>query len=248
MRNADATAAASSVPKYTLRWNEVTSAKRWVNGTPSRNANRIWVPVWATRTSCSSSAMRRACRCCGDSPFSGLIGRSEPVPAVQLEALGGQLGAPVPGEPGEDRLHRLVLGHAGLECLLAPEAGGDPQRLAAVLAERREHAHEELPVGDRLSNLERGVPGGEHVQVVLVEVGDRLGVVGFEVGLGDLVDPGANELAEELPSRLATHGFGDDSDGITGLDEAQGHRISRVAQGWAGTAGTVGVGPDGKST
>jgi hypothetical protein len=72
--------------------------------------------------------------------------------------------------------------------------------------------------------------------------------MGLEVGLGDLVDPGADELAEELPPRLATHGLGDDSDGITGLDEAQGHRISRVAQGVGGTGRTVGGGADVKTT
>jgi hypothetical protein len=91
-------------------------------------------------------------------------------------------------------------------------------------AKRREHAHEEVAVGDRLAHLERGMPGGEHAEVVLVEVGDRLGVVGLEVGLGDLVHPGADELAEELAPRLASNGFGNDADRVPGFDEAEGHR------------------------
>src|SRR6187431_2564210 len=137
------------------------SAKRCVNGTPSRKAKRIWVPVCATRTSCSNSAMRRVCRSCSSASRSALIGRPEPVPAVELEALGRKLVAALSREPGENRLHRLLLSHAGLERLLAPEAGGDAQRLTPVLAQGREHAHEELAVGDRLTHLERGVPGRE---------------------------------------------------------------------------------------
>ena len=61
-----------------------------------------------------------------------------------------------------------------VERLLAAEAGGDLQRLAPVVAERREDVDEEVAVRDRLADLQRGVPGGEHRQVVLVEVGDGL--------------------------------------------------------------------------
>ena len=85
-----------------------------------------------------------------------------------------------------------------------------PRKPAAIFSasrrlspERRERADQELPVGDRRADLHRGVPGGEHRQVVLVEVGDRLGVVGRELLLGDLVDPGAHQLAEQLAARLA---------------------------------------------
>ena len=76
-------------------------------------------------------------------------------------------------EPGQHRLQRLVLRDPGVEGLLAAEAGGDLQGLAAVVAERLERAEQELLVGDRLAQLERGVPRGEQGQVVLVEVPDR---------------------------------------------------------------------------
>ena len=106
--------------------------------------------------------------------------------------------------------------------------GGDLQRLAPVLAEAREHAHEELRVGDRLADLERRVPGGEQVQVVLVEVGDRLGVVDRQLLVGDVVDPRAHDLADELAARLAADRLGDHADRILGLDEAEWHRDSRA--------------------
>ena len=63
------------------------------------------------------------------------------------------------------------------EGFLAAEAGSDLQRLAADLAEAREDADEELGVGDRLADLERRVPRSEQMQVLLVEVCDRLRVV-----------------------------------------------------------------------
>ena len=84
-----------------------------------------------------------------------------------------------------------------------------------------------------MADLQRRVPGREHREVVLVEVLDGLGVVGGQLLLGDLVDPRAHELAEELPPRLAPHRLGDDADRILRLDEAEGH------------GGTVGAGSDG---
>jgi hypothetical protein len=60
---------------------------------------------------------------------------AQTIPAVQLETLAGEHHAAFLGEPGQDRVERLLLPHAGLERLLATEAGGDFQRLAAVLAE-----------------------------------------------------------------------------------------------------------------
>ena len=60
---------------------------------------------------------------------------------------------------------------------------------------------------------------------MLVEVGDRLGVVGVQLALGDLVDPCADELAEQLPAGLASDGLGDDADRVLGFDEAEGHRM-----------------------
>ena len=71
------------------------------------------------------------------------------------------------------------------------------------------------------------------IAIVLVEVGHGLCVVGGQLLLGDLVDPGAHELAQELPASLPPDGLGDDPDGVLRLDEAQGH------------GRTVGKGPDG---
>jgi hypothetical protein len=74
------------------------------------------------------------------------------------------------GEQLEHQLERVLLGDAGVDCLLAAEAGGELEGLAAVVAERAEGAHQEVAVGDRVTNLERAVPGGEHREVVLVEL------------------------------------------------------------------------------
>src|SRR5947209_20528178 len=78
---------------------------------------------------------------------SSLVLCPEAVPAVQLDAFGRELHAPVLREPRQDRVERLLLADAGLECLLATEPGGDLQRLATVLTQRREHVDEELLVG-----------------------------------------------------------------------------------------------------
>jgi hypothetical protein len=149
--------------------------------------------------------------------------RAEPVPAVELEAFHDQLLAAVSRQPGQHRLERLLLGHAGVERVLAAQARGDLERLAPVLAQRREGVDEEVLVGDRRADLHRRVPRGQHRQVVLVEVVDRLGVVRCQLLLGDLVDPRANQLAQQLPASLAPDRLGDDADGVLGLDEAQGH-------------------------
>ena len=101
-----------------------------------------------------------------------------------------------------------------------------------------ERAEEELLVGDRMADLERGVPGGEHRQVVVVELLDGLGVVHRELVVGDLVDPCADHLAEELPACLAADALGHDSDRFLRLDEAERHlpclpfgsRAGRVAR------------------
>jgi hypothetical protein len=61
---------------------------------------------------------------------------------------------------------------------------------------------------------------------VLVEVGHSLGVVGLELGLGDLVHPGTHDFAEDLPTRLAADGFGYYSYGVLRFDEAEWHRGS----------------------
>ena len=64
-----------------------------------------------------------------------LVVGAEAVPAIQLHRLRGELPQPGRREPGQHRVERLLLADAGLEGVLALEAGGDPQRLAAVLAE-----------------------------------------------------------------------------------------------------------------
>ena len=54
-----------------------------------------------------------------------------------------------------------------------------------------------------------------------------LRVVGLELVVGDLVDPGANGLAEELAAGLAADRVSDYADGVGGIDEAEGHRCRR---------------------
>ena len=66
-----------------------------------------------------------------------LVVGAQPVPEVELEALARELHRPLAREARQHGVERLLLGHAGVEGLLAAEAGRDLQRLAAVLAERR---------------------------------------------------------------------------------------------------------------
>src|SRR3954452_5767056 len=56
-------AAASSATTYTSFWNAVVRGKPLLNGRVSRKAKRIWMPVCATRSSCSRSAKFRSQRC-----------------------------------------------------------------------------------------------------------------------------------------------------------------------------------------
>ena len=58
---------------------------------------------------------------------------------------------------------------------------------------------------------------------MLIEVGHCLGVVRRQLGLGNLVDPGAHELAEQLPAGLAADRLRDHADGVLRLNEAQWH-------------------------
>ena len=89
--------------------------------------------------------------------------------------------------------------------------------------ERLERADQEVLVGERRANFHRRVPRRQHREVVLVEVGHRLGVVRCQLGLGDLVDPGAHELAEQLTAGLAADRLRDHADGVLRLNEAQWH-------------------------
>ncbi len=62
-----------------------------------------------------------------------LVLGAQPVPAVELEALVGQLHTALLREPRQHGVERLLLPDPRLECLLAPEAGRDPQRLPAIV-------------------------------------------------------------------------------------------------------------------
>ncbi len=66
---------------------------------------------------------------------------------------------------------------------------------------------------------------------MLVELGDRLRVVDLELGVGDLVDPGANRLAEQLATGLAADRVGNCADGISWIDEAERHGTTRNVEG-----------------
>src|SRR3954471_11483099 len=101
-----------------------------------------------------------------------LVVRAESVPAVELDRLGGELHHALLREPREDGVERLLLAHAGVKGLVAAEAGGDAERLTAQFAEPRERLQEELLVRDRMTDLERRVPRGEHREVVVVELVD----------------------------------------------------------------------------
>jgi hypothetical protein len=88
-----------------------------------------------------------------------------------------------------------------------------------------------------MPDLQRRVPCSEHREVVLVEVGDRLGVMGRKLLLGDLIDPRVDELAEQLPARLAADGLGDHPDRVLGFDEAEGHSQRSLTLRGKGRAG-----------
>ena len=63
---------------------------------------------------------------------------SQRAAAKRLEPLGR--------EPREDDVERLLLAHPGEERLVAPEAGGQLQHLALVLAQALERADQEVGV------------------------------------------------------------------------------------------------------
>ena len=63
---------------------------------------------------------------------------------------------------------------------------------------------------------------------MLVELRDRLRVVLLELVVGDLVDPRAHRLAEQLAARLAADRVGDGADRVGGVYEAQRHRAPKI--------------------
>ena len=149
------------------------------------------------------------------------------VPDVELDGLDRELHLPRRREPLEHGVERPLLGDTAVNRLLAAKAGGELQRLASVLSERAEGSHQEVPVGHRVTDVERGVPGGEHRDVVLVELGDRPRVVRLELVVGDLVNPGPNRLPQQLAPGLPAHGIGDRTDRIGGVYEAERHHGRR---------------------
>src|SRR3954467_3229525 len=80
------------------------------------------------------------------------------------------------------------------------------------------------------------MPRGKHRQVVVVEVVDRLRVVGLELVVRNLLDPRASHLAEQLAASFAADRLGDDTYRFLGLDEAEGHSdalsLGTLAPGW----------------
>jgi hypothetical protein len=92
-----------------------------------------------------------------------------------------------------------------------------------VGAEPGEGLQQELLVRDRVTHLKGGVPCGEHREVVVVEVVDRLRVVDLELVVGNLVDPGVDDLPEQLTPSLAPERLRDDANRLGRFDEAEGH-------------------------
>ena len=153
-----------------------------------------------------------------------LVVAAHAIPEIKLDALVGQLDSALAGKPGKNGVKRLILGDTSLESLLAAKAGGDLQGLAAILAEALEDPHEEFGVRYRLTDLKRCMPGRQQVQIVVVKTGNGLGVVPGELLIGYVINPRAHDLADELPTCLTSDGLGDDSNGVLGFDEAEGHR------------------------
>src|SRR3954449_5175955 len=142
-----------------------------------------------------------------------LVVRAAAVPHVEIHRLATELHQAGWREPLEHEVEGSLLRDPLLESLLATESGGELESLAAVVAERVEGSHQEVAIRDRLADLHRTVPGGQHRDVVLVELGDRLRVVLLELLVGDLIDPGPYRFTEELAAGLAADGVGDRPDG-----------------------------------
>ena len=83
------------------------------------------------------------------------VARAQPVPEIELDALARELHRALAREAGQDGVQGLLLGNAVVERLLATEARGDLERLAAVLAQGGEDVDEELAVGVLVSPTSR---------------------------------------------------------------------------------------------
>jgi hypothetical protein len=113
-----------------------------------------------------------------------------------------------------------------------------------MLAQLRERPEQELLVGYRLAHLQGGVPGGEHRQVIIVEVLDRLGVVLGELVVRDVVHPGAYDLGEQLPPGLPANRLGHYSNGFVGLYKAKRHDASQDRAGVRRNGRNAAIGAD----
>src|ERR671917_1259385 len=129
-----------------------------VNSVVTKRAKTCWTSVGSVAVMGAIESRRSAHRRSDATLCSRLVVATQPVPAVQLDGLAGQLHQPLVGQPRQHRVERLLLADARLEGVVPLESGGDPQRLAAVLAEAREGGQEEGLVRDRLPHLEPGVP------------------------------------------------------------------------------------------
>ena len=107
------------------------------------------------------------------------------------------------------RLQGIVFGDArhGL--------ASSPRKPAASLSASRRYSPAKPKASIRKSRLGSGWPtrrcagtGSQHREVMLVQLGERLRVVGLQFGVGNL-DPGTDRLAEQLPAGLAADRVGD---------------------------------------
>ena len=151
------------------------------------------------------------------------------IPHVELHRLPAELYHAGWREPLQHQVQGALLGDPLLEGLLAPEAGGELEGLAAVVPERVERPHQEVAIGDGLPHLHRAVPGCQHRDVVLVELRDRFGVVLLELLVRDFVDPGTDSLSEQLAAGLTAYRIGDRPDGVGWVYEAKCHLGASVS-------------------
>jgi hypothetical protein len=158
------------------------------------------------------------------SAANALVVAAETIPAIQLESLRRELFLTLLRQPRNDCVDDgVAAGLLACKRVISAEARCDLERLAPIVAEAREGLQEELLVRDRVADVEGGVPCGEHRQIVLVEILDRLRVVDGELVVGDLVNPGVNDLAEQLPPGFTADGLGNYSDCLLRFDEAERH-------------------------
>ena len=75
-----------------------------------------------------------------------------------------------------------------------------------------------------MTNFKGPVPGRQHREIVLVQLREGLRVVDLQLGVGDLIDPRADGLPEQLAARLTADRVGDRPDCVGWIYEAEAHR------------------------